>query len=199
MEEKELYRQRMNTLMREYKSMKSTMCIKFIIFLLFSAIILAIEWLIFAGMIDLKNKNTEFVLGSILMALLISCVITILSSTDTYSQNVRSQKSEIFKLFLTMKDKGYSTMSDEKYLEEKSIITTRKVDSFGFWPKGFIQWFKCIIAIVGILISICYCIKKIDNNTFFGLISLFGFMGYLVDGLLKNTEERKKESEKEST
>lgn len=71
------------------------------------------------------------------------------------------------------------------------------MNRYGFWPIGFHQWFRVIYSIIGIILGILFCFNKIDFNLLGGIATVAGFLGYLIDGLLLNIEERKKMIKKE--
>ena len=71
--------------------------------------------------------------------------------------------------------------------EDKKILT---------WPNTYKQWFKLIIGVIGLVIIFFITANWIEINTGATIVTLIGFIGYIIDGLIDNIEERKKHSKR---
>ncbi len=67
-----------------------------------------------------------------------------------------------------------------------------KQTDIGFWPNTLIQWIRFGIAVVGLFICSLYFFCKFDFEILVGIVSVLSFLGYLIESLNTNIEERKK-------
>ncbi len=96
---------------------------------------------------------------------------------------------------------------EEKYMiiqiENKKKIYDKKIKSnknfkeknkkINFFPNSFHQWIRIIIGIGGIFLSILAIAEKITFDKMATWATLVGFIGYIIDVLISNVEERKKQ------
>ncbi len=63
--------------------------------------------------------------------------------------------------------------------------------TISFFPKGFHQWFRLVIGLLGAIIGVLFTSDTIGFDTMAGIVTIVGFLGYTIDGLLLNVDERK--------
>ncbi|WP_294153957.1 hypothetical protein [uncultured Clostridium sp.] len=85
--------------------------------------------------------------------------------------------------------KEWERVKKESIFEGIDILSKKNK----IWPNTVKQWFRVIISILGIILTIIYIKNKISFEDFAGYITIFSFTAYLIEGLLENIEERAKE------
>lgn len=63
-----------------------------------------------------------------------------------------------------------------------------------FFPKGVYQWVRLIIGLIGVTIAVLKYAHVISLEEMATVATLVGFFGYVFDGLNKNVEERKRQT-----